>query len=281
MFARPNFYKTAEEIRLMVEPGLATAAALDAARKTIAVGATTLDVDAAAERAIVMRGGASNFKLVPGYRHTVCASVNDEVVHGIPTARVLAPGDIVSIDAGAILGGWNGDAAITVVLPDASRPELVAERETLSAVTHGSLWAGIARLATAKHLNQLGDAIEGYIEDEGSRLGHEFGILTEYVGHGIGRSMHEDPPVFNYRIKGKGPEVKPGLVVAIEPMVTWGSPATKVLDDGWTVSTVDGLSACHWEHTVAVHKDGIWVTTAVDGGAAELADWGVTPVRPA
>jgi methionyl aminopeptidase len=193
----------------------------------------------------------------------------------------LAAGDIVSIDAGAILGGWNGDAAITVVLPDASRPELVAERETLSAVTRGSLWAGIARLASAKHLNELGDAIEGYIEDEGSRLGHEFGILTEYVGHGIGRSMHEDPPVFNFRVKGRGPDVKPGLVVAIEPMVTWGSPETKVLDDGWTVSTVDGLSACHWEHTVAVHKDGIWVTTAADGGAAELADWGVTPVRPA
>ena len=93
--------------------------------------------------------------------------------------------------------------------------------------------------------------------------------------------MHEDPPVYNYRVKGKGPDVKPGLVVAIEPMVTWGSPATKVLDDGWTVSTVDGLSACHWEHTVAVHKDGIWVTTAVDGGAADLAPWGVTPVRPA
>jgi methionyl aminopeptidase len=165
VFARPNFYKTAEEIRLMVEPGLATASALDAARTAIAVGATTLDVDAAAERAIVMRGGASNFKLVPGYRHTVCASVNDEVVHGIPTARALAAGDIVSVDAGAILGGWNGDAAITVVLPDASRPELVAERETLSAVTRGSLWAGIARLASAKHLNELGDAIEGYIED--------------------------------------------------------------------------------------------------------------------
>jgi methionyl aminopeptidase len=130
VFARHNFYKSAEEIRLMVEPGLATAAALDAARTTIAVGATTLEVDAAAERAIVMSGGSSNFKLVPGYRHTVCASVNDEVVHGIPTARALAAGDIVSIDAGAILGGWNGDAAITVVLPDASRPELVAERET-------------------------------------------------------------------------------------------------------------------------------------------------------
>ena len=265
----------------MIEPGLATAAALDAARKTIAAGVSTLAVDAAAERAIVKWGGASNFKLVPGYRHTVCASVNDEVVHGIPTERKLAPGDIVSIDAGAILGGWNGDAAMTVVIPDTSRPDLVTDRETLSAVTRGSLWAGIARLASARHLNELGDAIEGHIEDEGRRLGHDFGILTEYVGHGIGRSMHEDPPVYNYRVKGKGPDVKPGLVVAIEPMVTWGSPETKVLDDGWTVSTVDGLSACHWEHTVAVHADGIWVTTAVDGGAADLAPWGVTPVRPA
>jgi methionyl aminopeptidase len=281
VFARHTFYKSADDIRQMIEPGLATAAALDAARQTIAVGVSTLDVDSAAERAIVKWGGASNFKLVPGYRHTVCASVNDEVVHGIPTERKLAPGDIVSIDAGAILGGWNGDAAMTVVITDETRPELVNERETLSAVTRGSLWAGIARLASARHLNELGDAIEGYIEDEGRRLGHEFGILTEYVGHGIGRSMHEDPPVYNYRVKGKGPDVKPGLVVAIEPMVTWGSPETKVLDDGWTVSTVDGLSACHWEHTVAVHADGIWVTTAVDGGAADLAAWGVTPVRPA
>lgn len=265
----------------MLAPGLATEAALAAARQVIASGVSTLDVDAAAEAAIVARGGLSNFKLVPGYHHTVCASINEEVVHGIPTDRRLAPGDIVSIDAGAILDGWNGDSAITVVLPDPTRPELVAERETLSTVTRGALWAGIAALSSAKLLNEVGAAIQGYVEDQGATLGHEFGILTEYVGHGIGRSMHEDPPVYNYRTGGKSPEVRPGLVVAIEPMVTWGSPVTRVMPDGWTVSTIDGSSSCQWEHTVAVHADGVWVMTASDGGAADLAPWGITPVRPA
>ena len=281
MFAKKGIYKTPAELRQMIAPGLATEAALQAARSRIAVGVSTLEIDAAAEKAIIAQGGSSNFKLVPGYRHTVCASINDEVVHGIPSARTLAPGDIVSIDAGAILGGWNGDSAITVVLPDPDRPDVVAERHALSDVTRGALWAGIAAFANARHLNEVGAAIQGFIEDEGAKRHHEFGILTEYVGHGIGRSMHEDPSVFNYRTKGKSPEVKPGLVVAIEPMVTWGSPITRVLPDGWTVSTVDGSSSCQWEHTVAVHEDGVWVMTASDGGAADLAAYGITPVPPA
>jgi methionyl aminopeptidase len=260
----------------MVQPGLITAAALSAARPLITAGSSTAQIDAAAEAAILALGGESNFKLVPGYRHTICASVNAQVVHGIPGELVLRPGDIVSIDAGAQYEGWNGDSAITVVIPDATAPELVAERELLSRVTEGSLWAGIARLARATHLNEVGDAIQGYIELEGQRVGHRFGILTDYIGHGIGRSMHEAPPVFNYRVRPKGPEVKPGLVVAIEPMVVWGSPETFVEDDGWTVTTVDGGSASHWEHSVAVHKDGIWVLTAEDGGASRLEPLGVT-----
>lgn len=262
----------------MVAPGLATFAGLEAARTLIVAGNTTEQIDLAAERAIIAAGGASNFKLVPGYRHTICASVNDEVVHGIPGSRVLAPGDIVSIDCGAILNEYNGDSAITVVLPDPSRPELVAEREQLSRITEGSLWAGIASLMTAKHLNQVGAAIEGFIENEGDKIRHRFGILTEYVGHGIGTSMHEDPAVFNYRVAQKGVEIKPGLCLAIEPMVVVGSPETHVLGDDWTVATNDGSSASHWEHTVVVHADGIWVTTAPDGGAAGLAAFGVTPV---
>jgi len=273
MSLRRSIYKSPAQLRLMVAPGLATAASLDAARAAVRVGATTLELDAAAERAIVERGGSPNFKLEPGYRHTVCASVNDDVVHGIPSARVLEPGDIVSIDSGAILGGWNGDAAFSVVVPDPSRPELVVERQTLSDVTEQSLWHGIARLATARHLNEVGEAIEGYIEDRG-----DYGILTDYVGHGIGRSMHEDPPVFNYRVRQKGPDVKPGLVVAIEPMVVLGDIETYVRDDGWTVATSDGRAAAHWEHSVAVHKDGIWVLTAEDGGASGLAPLGITPV---
>jgi methionyl aminopeptidase len=261
----------------MVEPGLITAAALDAARPLIRAGVSTLEIDAAAEKAIRDLGGEPNFMLVPGYRHTVCASVNDEVVHGIPGGRILEPGDIVSIDAGAQYKEWNGDSAITVVVPDPSRPEVVAEREQLSKITEGSLWAGIARLAKAKYLNEVGDAIQGYIELEGQKVGHRYGILTDYIGHGIGREMHEAPPVFNYRVKQKGPEVKPGLVVAIEPMVVMGKIDTYVGEDDWTVITEDGGMASHWEHSVAVHKDGIWVLTAHDGGAAGLAPFGVVP----
>ena len=262
----------------MVEPGLITAAALAAARPLIRAGVSTLEIDAAAEAAIVARGAEPNFKLVPGYRHTVCASVNDAVVHGIPGGRILEPGDIVSIDAGAQYQGWNGDSALTVVVPDPDRPDVVAEREQLSRITEGSLWAGIARLARAKHLNEVGDAIQSYIELEGQKVGHRYGILTDYIGHGIGKDMHEAPPVFNYRVKQKGPDVKPGLVVAIEPMVVTGSIDTYVDQDEWTVITRDGGMASHWEHSVAVHNGGVWVLTAEDGGAAGLAPFGVVPV---
>ncbi|WP_240632261.1 MULTISPECIES: type I methionyl aminopeptidase [unclassified Cryobacterium] len=273
---RRSIYKSPAQMRLMLAPGLATAASLVAAREAMQVGVTTLELDAAAEAAIVALGGRPNFKLEQGYFHTVCASVNDDVVHGIPNGRVLGAGDIVSIDSGAIIDGWNGDAAFTFVLPDPSRPELVAEREELSRVTEQSLWHGIARLAEARHLNEVGEAIEDYIESQGS-----YGILTDYVGHGIGKSMHEAPPVFNYRVRQKGPDVKPGLVVAIEPMVVLGDIETYTRDDDWTVATSDGKAAAHWEHSVAVHKDGIWVLTAEDGGAAGLAQFGITPTPPA
>jgi methionyl aminopeptidase len=268
-----SIYKSPAQLRLMVAPGRVTAASLDAARAAIRVGATTLDLDAAAEAAILERGGKPNFKLEAGYHHTLCTSVNDEVVHGVPSARVLGPGDIVSVDSGAILDGWNGDAAFSWVIPDPSRPDVVAERQKLSDVTEQSLWHGIARLARARHLNEVGEEIEEYIESQG-----DYGILTDYVGHGIGRSMHEAPPVFNYRVRQKGPDVKPGLVVCIEPMVVLGSIDTHTLDDDWTVATDDGRAAAHWEHSVAVHKDGIWVLTAEDGGAAGLAPLGITPV---
>jgi len=265
-------YKSPAQLRLMVAPGLATAASLDAVQSAVSAGMTTLELDALAEQAIVASGGSSNFKLEQGYHHTICSSVNDEVVHGIPGSRILQPGDIVSIDSGAILDGWNGDAARSFVLPDPARPETVAERQRLSDVTERSLWEGIARLASAKHLNEVGEAVEDYILSQG-----DYGILTDYIGHGIGRRMHEEPPVFNYRVRAKGPEVKPGLVVAIEPMVVLGGPDTYVKDDGWTVATEDGKAAAHWEHSVAVHKDGIWVLTAADGGAAGLAPFGITP----
>ena len=272
MAIRRSIYKSPAQLRLMVAPGRATAASLDAVAAAIAPGVTTLELDGIAERAIESAGGASNFKLEPGYHHTICASVDDEVVHGIPGARVLQPGDILSVDSGAVLDGWNGDAARTFVLPDPSRPEIVAERQRLSDVTEQSLWHGIARLATAKHLNEVGETIEDYILGQG-----DYGILTDYIGHGIGRRMHEEPPVFNYRVRAKGPEVKPGLVVAIEPMVVLGDQETYVKDDGWTVATEDGSAAAHWEHSVAVHAGGIWVLTADDGGAAGLAPFGIVP----
>ena len=268
--------KTNDQIIRMCEAGVITASALKAIRENIKVGMTSLDIDEIAEAEIIRLGGHSNFKLVPGYSHTICVSVNDEVVHGIPSKnRVFQPGDIISIDCGAeTADGWNGDSAMTIVLPGGD-PKLAEVRNKLSAVTEGSLWAGIAALAKAKHLNEVGAAVQKYILSNGN-----YGILEDYVGHGIGRSMHEDPPVYNFAVRNSGPKVVPGLCVAIEPMVTAGSKATKVLGDGWTVSTKDGKDASHWEHSVAVHEKGIWVLTAFDGGASELAAFGVVPVDP-
>lgn len=276
---RRSIYKTPAQVRAMVEPGLITAAALDAVRAMIAPGVTTAQLDAEAFRVIASRGAESNFQLVRGYHHTVCASVNEQVVHGIPGERALEPGDIISIDCGAQYKGWNGDSAITVVVPDAARPDVVARREELSRVTEGSLWAGIAALATAKHVGDVGAAIEQYILAQGPSAvsGKPYGILREYVGHGIGRKMHEAPTVFNYRTPDPGAEVRPGLVLAIEPMITAGTEKTLVEDDDWTVSTTDGSDGSHWEHSVAVHDGGIWVLTAPDGGKAGLAPFGVTP----
>ncbi|WP_165139777.1 type I methionyl aminopeptidase [Microbacterium endophyticum] len=270
---RRSIYKSPAQLRLMREPGLITAAALDAVRGLIAPGVTTLELDAAASAVITSAGAESNFQMVRGYRHTICVSVNEQVVHGIPGERVLEPGDIVSVDAGAELRGWNGDSAFTVVVPDADRPDVVADREELSRVTEGSLWAGIASLARASHIGEIGAAVQDYIEGSG----HEYGILRDYVGHGIGRKMHESPSVFNYRVSDPGAEIRSGLVLAIEPMVVAGSEETFIEEDDWTVSTVDGSAGSHWEHSVAVHDDGIWVLTAPDGGKAGLAPFGVVP----
>jgi len=268
-----SIYKSPAELRSMLAAGAATAAALAEARRLVSPGATPLELDAAAERVIRGLGGRPNFQLVPGYRHTLCVSVDDDVVHGIPGERPFRPGDIMSVDGGAELDGWNGDAAFTVVLPDPERPDVVLARQALSDVTESALWRGIAELAAARHLNEVGAAIEEHVEAAGS-----YGILTDYVGHGIGRTMHEEPPVFNYRVRQKGPAIRPGLVVAIEPMIVAGSIDTFVRDDEWTVTTSDGADAAHWEHSVAVHDDGIWVLTAEDGGAAGLAPFGVAPV---
>ncbi len=256
----------------MVRPGLLTEAALTAVRAAVRPGITTGELDAIAERTIRDGGGVPNFQLVPGYRHTLCVSVNDEIVHGIPGDRVLAPGDIVSVDAGAEVDGWNGDSAFTTVLPGGDAT-LTTARQTLCDTTERALWHGIAALAHARSLNEVGAVIEDAIDETGA-----WGIVEDFTGHGIGRSMHEDPPVFNHRVRGGGPAVKPGLVVAIEPMVTAGTIDSSTDDDEWTIRTLDGSDAAHWEHSVAVHADGIWVLTASDGGASGLVPLGVTPV---
>jgi methionyl aminopeptidase len=203
----------------------------------------------------------------------LCVSVNDEVVHGIPGPRVLEPGDVVSIDCGAIFDGWHGDSALTLVLPDADPADVA-----LSDATERAMWAGIAALASADRLGAVGDAVEDVVDAADNALngGARYGVVEEYVGHGIGTAMHQPPDVLNYRTRARGPRVRPGLCVAVEPMLTRGTHATQVLDDDWTVVTDDGSRAAHWEHTVAVLESGIWVLTARDGGAARLLELGVT-----
>lgn len=267
--------KTSEQIIAMRKAGLITAEALQAVKKAAVAGVSTLTLDELANNTIESFGAHSNFQLVAGYNHTICASINHEVVHGIPAPeRILEAGDIISVDCGAQIDGWNGDSAITIIVPnkDGSIPDthLVKNRLELSRVTEGSLWAGIAALASASRLGEVGAAIEDYIDAQGS-----YGILEDYVGHGIGRSMHEEPAVYNFRTKILGPEVTAGLVIAIEPMVTSGSNKTKVLSDGWTVVSKDSSDASHWEHSVAVTESGIWVLTALDGGRQRLLELGV------
>ncbi len=264
-------YKSRRELAGMREPGRITALALEAVEAAIAPGVTTLELDAIAERVIREHGAVPNFQLEPGYEHTLCVNVNDVVVHGIPDDEPLQPGDLITVDCGATIGGFHGDAAISVVVPGGD-PETAAARQRLSDVTRGALWAGVAALAGAKQLGEVGIAIEEHIEAHS-----DYGISEDYIGHGIGASMHEDPPVFNYRTRVMGPAVKPGLCVAIEPIIHAGSIETTVDDDGWSVRSADGADACQWEHSVAVHSGGIWVLTALDGGAAGLAPFGIVP----
>lgn len=278
MFGRDRIeLKTPEQVLLMRRAGLVVADALAAARAAAVPGATTADLDEVAAQVIADAGAAPSFLGYHDYPATICVSVNDEVVHGIPSGRVLEPGDVVSIDCGAIVDGWHGDSACTVVLPDADPADVA-----LSEVTERAMWDGIAALASdagiADRLSVVGEAVEQAVEatDPAANGGVPFGIVQDYVGHGIGSAMHQPPDVLNYRARDKGPRLKPGMCLAIEPMITRGAHATEVLEDDWTVVTADGSRAAHWEHSVALHSGGIWVLTAVDGGAAELAARGVT-----
>jgi methionyl aminopeptidase len=260
--------RTVEQLLLMRRAGLLVGQTLELLRGEIRPGVTTLELDSLAEEFIRSHGGIPNFQLVPGYSHTLCTSVNDEIVHGIPSARrVLREGDLVSVDCGAELDGWNGDAAFSTVVGGAAR----AEDLRLIELTEEALWAGISALSVGGRLYAVGEAVEASIEAAGEADGHEYGIVEEYVGHGIGRSMHEDPQIPNYGVRDRGPTVRSGFTGAIEPMVTLGDSASHVLDDDWTVSTNDGSRAAHWEHSVAVTESGLTVLTAVDGGASRLA----------
>ncbi|MFI2754325.1 type I methionyl aminopeptidase [Cellulomonas sp. P22] len=272
MFGRERIeFKTPDQVRAMRRAGLVVADALAEVRAAARPGMTTGDLEAIAARAIASAGATPSFLGYLDYPATVCVSVNDEVVHGIPGARVLAPGDVVSIDCGAIVDGWHGDSALTIVLPDADPADVA-----LSELTERAMWAGIAALATADRLGAVGDAVEDVVEAaQAGGAGVRYGIVEDYVGHGIGSAMHQPPDVPNYRTRDRGARVRPGLCVAIEPMITRGDQRTRVLADDWTVVTEDGQRASHWEHTVAVLEDGIWVLTASDGGAARLAELGV------
>lgn len=265
--------KTPDQVRVMRRAGLVVADALAAVRDQVRPGMTTADLDAVAAAVIAAAGATPSFLGYDGYPATVCVSVNDEVVHGIPGPRVLEPGDIVSIDCGAIVDGWHGDSALTLVLPDADPADVA-----LSEATERAMWAGIAALASADRIGAVGDAVEDVVDatDTGLNGGARYGVVEEYVGHGIGTAMHQPPDVLNYRARARGARVRPGLCVAVEPMLTRGTHATQVLDDDWTVVTDDGSRAAHWEHTVAVLESGIWVLTERDGGAARLLELGVT-----
>lgn len=271
MFGRRKIeYKTDEQLRGMVRAGVVTSRALDAAVAAARPGATTADVDAAFREVLAANGATSNFLGYFGYPATVCVSVNEEVVHGIPGERVLETGDILSIDGGAIVEGWNGDSARTVILGNPSE-----EDQLLSDVTREAMWRGIAAAATGTRVGDIGAAIEDHVRE---RVGQRLGILEDYVGHGIGSQMHMAPDVLNYRASGGSPALKPGMCLAIEPMLVTGGIATSTLSDDWTVVTDDGGRASQWEHSVAIHRGGLWVLTAEDGGASELEPLGVAPV---
>jgi len=268
IFGRRLDTKSPDQIRLMRAAGLVVGRTLEMLADQAKAGMTTGHLDDLARDAILGEGARPSFPEVPGYRHALCVSVNDEVVHGIPGPRVLADGDLVSIDCGAVVQGWHGDAALTLVV--GGRDSGNARDVALMDATEASLWAGIAALRVGSPLFDIGAAVEDRLVEAGEGNPVPYGIIEDYVGHGIGTAMHQEPQVPNYRVRDRGPTVRSGVTVAIEPMVTLGSPVTHILADDWTVVTSDGSRAAHWEHTVAVTDEGLWVLTALDGGEREL-----------
>jgi methionyl aminopeptidase len=259
-------YKTPEQLALMRPAGLLVGQTLELLRAAAKAGVSTGDLDAIAEQNIRSGGGVPSFKGYYGYPATLCTSVNEQIVHAIPSPKqVLKDGDLISIDCGAIVDGWHGDAAITVGIGEI-RPELIK----MIKAAEDAMWAGLAAAAagTASGRGRLTD-ISAAVEAAVRRAGR-YGIVRGYGGHGIGTEMHQDPHVLNYGRPGRGPRLVPGMALAIEPMITLGSPDSVELADGWTVITKDKSLAVHVEHTIALFDDGAWVTTAEDGGLSRL-----------
>src|SRR5580692_3343855 len=251
--------KTPEQLAIMREAGLVVARTLQAVAAAVRPGVSTAELDALAEREIRSAGATPSFLGYHGYPATICTSVNDEIVHGIPSAaRSLHEGDLISVDCGAIVRGWHGDAAVTVGVGAIS-----AEHAALLDACETALWRGLARARAGHRLGDISHAVETSIRATG-----DYGVVEEYTGHGIGTAMHMDPPVPNYGRAGRGPRLRAGMALAIEPMVMLGTEETVLLEDGWTVVTADGSWAAHFEHTTAITPDGPWVLTAEDGGVS-------------
>jgi len=264
--------KTPEQIQAMRRAGLVVGRTLELLRESTRAGVTTGELDRIAEDHIRSHGAVPSFK---GYSHppfpaSICASVNDEVVHGIPGSRVLRDGDVISIDCGAILDGWHGDAAITVAVG-----EVAADVAELLRVTEEALWHGISAARLGGRVGDISHAVESHVRSQAHPAGGSWGILEEYVGHGIGSAMHQPPNVPNYGRPGRGARLVRGLALAVEPMVVLGSNETELLADDWTVGTADGAWAAHFEHTFTLTPDGTWVLTALDGGEQRLKELGV------
>lgn len=264
--------KTPDQLRDMRRAGLVVAQVHQELREASAPGVTTAELDHLA-RDILARNGATSSFLgygagwgIPAYPAVTCISVNEEIVHGIPGPRVLQDGDLVSVDFGAIVDGWHGDGAVTFGVGNLS-----AEDAELSRVTREALWSGIGAARLGGRIGDLSAAIEGRVEAEP----RSYGILRDYTGHGIGSQMHQSPDVPNQGRAGRGPRIVAGMALALEPMLTLGSPDGVVLADEWTVATSDGTRAAHWEHTITVTPAGLWVLTAPDGGEEELAARGL------
>jgi methionyl aminopeptidase len=245
--------KSPDEVAKMRVAGSIVAETIDAVLAAVEPGVSTADLDVVAEAFIRERKATPSFKGYRGFPASICASLNEEVVHGIPSPkRILKEGDVLSLDFGAIWDGYHADSAVTVFVGEPPS----AEAEKLVRVTEEALEAGISQIRPGGRLSDISHAVQQVVEGAG------FSVVREYVGHGVGRSLHEDPQIPNYGLPGRGPELRPGLVVAVEPMVTMGDWKTRVLADDWTVVTADRSLAAHFEHTIAVTEDGREVLTA-------------------